>query len=133
MYPDLVDKYVEEEVGFQAMLGPLDFMPFDIHILPFMTRAKFDSQSRRNIMDLSFPKGLSINDGVLKDTYLGTDFQTHYPSIDSIIRTLNELGPSAEIFKVDISQAFRHIRIDQGDIDLLSIGISSIWLGCFFL
>ena len=63
-------------------------------------------------MDLSFPKGYSINDGVLKDKYLGTNFQMHYPSIDSIIQTLNELGPSAAIFKVDISQAFRHIRID---------------------
>ena len=72
-------------------------------------------------MDLSFPKGLSINDGVLKDTYLGTNFQMHYPSIDSIIQTLNALGPSAEIFKVDISRAFRHIRIDPGDIDLLGL------------
>ena len=36
-------------------------------------------------MDLSFPKGCSINDGVLKDSYLGTNFQMHYPSVDSII------------------------------------------------
>ena len=121
LYPDHVDKYIEEEVGFQAMLGPLDSKPFDVHISPFMTRAKSDSESRRTIMDLSFPKGLSINDGVLKDTYLGTNFQMHYPSIDSIIRKLNELGPSAEIFKVDISRAFRHIRIDPGDIDLLGL------------
>ena len=121
LYPDHVDKYIEEEVGFQAMLGPLDFKPFDVHISPFMTWAKSDSESRRTIMDLSFPKGLSINDGVLKDTYLGTHFQMHYPSIDSIIWRLNELGPSAEIFKVDISRAFRHIRIDPGDIDLLGL------------
>ena len=99
LYPDHVDKYIEEEVGFQAMLGPLDSKPFDVHISPFMTRAKSDSESRRTIMDLSFPKGLSINDGVLKDTYLGTNFQMHYPSIDSIIRKLNELGPSAEILR----------------------------------
>ena len=121
LYPDHVDKYIEEEVGFQAMLGPLDSKPFDIHISPFMTRAKSDSESRRTIMDLCFPKGLSINDGVLKDTYLGTNFQMHYPSIDSIIRKLNKLGPSAQIFKVDISRAFRHIRIDPGDIDLLGL------------
>ena len=106
---------------FQAMLGPMDNKPFNIHISPFMTRAKSDSNSRRTIIDLSFPKGFSINDGVLKDTYLGTNFQMHYPSIDSIIRTLNDLGPSAEIFKVDISRAFRHIRIDPGDIDLLGL------------
>ena len=119
LYPEHVDKYIAEELGFQAMLGPLDNKPFDIHISPF--REKSDSDARRTIMDLSFPKGYSINDGVLKDTYLGTNFQMHYPSIDSIIRTLTELGPSAEIFKVDISRAFRHIRIDPGDIDLLGL------------
>ena len=56
------------------MLGLLDMTSFDIHISPFMSRAKSDSDSRRTIMDLSFPKGLSINDGVLKDTYWGTSF-----------------------------------------------------------
>ena len=121
LYPDLVDKYIQEEVGFQAMLGPLETKPFNIHISPFMTRTKSDSDCRRTIMDLSFPKGLLINDGVLKDTYLGTKFQMHYPSVDAIIRTLNELGPSACIFQVDISRAFRHIRIDPGDIDLLGL------------
>ena len=30
-------------------------------------------------------------------------------------------GPAARIFKVDISQAFCHIRIDPGDIELLGL------------
>ena len=92
------DQYIQEEVGFQAMLGPLDIKPFDMHISAFMTREKSESNSRRTIMDLSFPKGLSVNNGVLKDTYLGTDFLMHYPSVDSIIQTLNDIGPSADIF-----------------------------------
>ena len=71
------------------MLGPLDSKPFDIYISSFTTRAKADSDSR-TIMDLSFPKGLSINE-VLKITYLGTNFQKHYPSVDLIIQTLNNL------------------------------------------
>ena len=86
-----------------------------------MTRTKSDSDCLRTIMELSFPKGLSINDGVLKDTYLGTKFQMRCPSVDSIIQTLNEIGPSAHIFKVYISRAFRHIRIDPGDINLLGL------------
>ena len=86
-----------------------------------MTREKSDSDSRRTIMDLSFPKGLSVIDEVLNNTYLGTTFQMHYPSVDSIIRTLNELGSSTHIFKVDISHAFRHVHIDPGDIDLLGL------------
>ena len=84
-----MDKYNKEEVGFQAMLGPLNHKPFDLHISPSTTREKSDSDARRTIMDLSFPKGLSVNDGVLKDTYLGMNFQMHYPSVDSIIQTLN--------------------------------------------
>ena len=82
LYPDHVDRYIQEEVAFKAMLGPLDIKPFDIHISPFMTRDKSDSNSRRTIMDLSFPKGLSVNDGVLNNT---TKFSMHYPSVDSII------------------------------------------------
>ena len=72
-------------------------------------------------MDLSFPKALLVNDGVLNNTYLVMDFQMHYTSVDSIIQTLNEIGPSAHIFKVDITQAFRHIHIDPVDIDLLGL------------
>ena len=57
-------------------------------------------------MDLSWPKHHSVNDGVSNNTYLGTSFSLHYPSVDSIIRTLNQFGPGASIFKVDISRAF---------------------------
>ena len=86
-----------------------------------MTRDKSSSDCRRTIFDLSFPKGYSLNDGVLKDSYLGTKFQMHYPTVDTIVNTLNNLGPGANIFKVDISHAFRHLRIDPGDIDLLAL------------
>ena len=118
---DHVDKYIQEELAHQAIIGPFDEMPFKIHISPFMTRDKAGSNTRRTIVDLSWPKGASVNDGVLKDSYLGTDFQMHYPSVDSIIQQVIETGPAARIFKVDISRAFRHIRIDPGDIDLLGL------------
>ena len=115
-----VDKYIQEELSHNAILGPLDCKPFDVHISPFMTRNKSNSDCR-TIFDLSFPKGYSVNDGVLKDTYLGTKFQMHYPTVDTIVSTLNTLGPGANIFKVDISCAFCHLRIDPGDIDLLAL------------
>ena len=72
-------------------------------------------------MDLSWPKGASVNDGVLKNTYLGTEFTLTYPSIDHITEALVTLGPAAQIYKIDISRAFRQIKIDPGDIDLLGI------------
>ena len=52
LYPDHIDKYIQEEVGFHAMLGPLDSKPFDVHISPFMSWEKYYSNSRRTIMDL---------------------------------------------------------------------------------
>ena len=45
----------------------------------------------------------------------------HYPSVDSIIRTLKTLGPSARVFKADIIRAVRQLKIDPGDIDLLGL------------
>ena len=118
---DHVDTYIQEELSYQAIIGPFNQMSFKMHTSPFMTREKAGSNTRHAIIDLSWPKGASVNDGVLKDSYLGTDFQMHYPSVDTIIQQVIETRPAARIFKVDISRAFRHIRIDPGDIDLLGL------------
>ena len=53
--------------------------------------------------------------------YLDTHFELKYPSIDLMMSCLNALGPAAKKFKIDISRAFRHVRIDPGDIDLLGL------------
>ena len=97
-YPTHVDEYLQEELSHNAIWGYLDHKPFDLHISPLMTRDK-SSFDCRTIFDLSFPKGYSVNDGVLKDSYLGTKFQMHYPTVDTIVNTLNNLGPGANIFK----------------------------------
>ena len=116
IYPNHVDKYIQGEICFQAMVGS-DSQPFKIHISPFMTREKLDSDSRRTIMDLSFPKGLSVNDRVMKNAYLDTNFQMRYQCEDF----LNTIGRSAHILKVNISQAFRRIHMDPGDMNLLGL------------
>ena len=56
-----------------------------------------------------------------KDIYLDTPYELNYPSVDCITNSLRNLGPSAQIYKIDISRAFRQIKIDPGDIDLLGI------------
>ena len=84
-----------------------------------MVRDKPNSNKKRTIMDLSWPKGSSVNHSVSKNTYLGTYFRLHYPSADHITQTIRDLGPNAILYKIDISRAFRHLRIDPGDLDLL--------------
>ena len=103
------------------MLGPFTSKPIDLHISPFMTRDKPDSHVRHTIVDLTWPESCSVNDGVVKDEYLGSKFLLHYPSVDGIVHKLNELGPGSLMFKVDISRAFRQLKVDPGEIDLLGL------------
>ena len=74
-------------------------------------------------MDLSWPPGQSVNAGVKKDVYLDTVYSLHYPSIDNITEALVKLGPAAQLYKIDISRAFRHVRVDPGDIYLLGFQV----------
>ena len=103
------------------MIGPFNEKPCTLHISPFMTKDKAQSEFRHTIIDLSWPKGQAVNDGVNKNVYLGSEFEMHYPTVDKIVKQLNAIGLAANNFKVDISRAFRHIRIHPGDIDLLGL------------
>ena len=81
-----------DELRHGTLLGPLDHPPpphFDLHISPFMTRPRSGSDVGKTIASLSWPKGHSVNGGVSNKTYIGTEFTLNYPSVDSIIRTLN--------------------------------------------
>ena len=60
-----------------------------------------------------------MNAGVAKHKYLGTYLELRYPSIGNIVQAVKEVGPSALMFKVDISRAFKHLKNDPRDLDLL--------------
>ena len=113
----------KEELSHKAIIGPFEELPGSFHISPLMTRDKQDSDKKRTIMDLSWPKGHSVNNGVSKEKYLGTQYTLHYPSVDNITAALRRIGPGAKLFKVDISRAFRHLRVDPADIDLLGLQV----------
>ena len=61
-----VDAYIDEELTHNAIYGPFHEPPFPVHISPLMTREKQNSDVRRTIVDLSWPKGASVNDFVHK-------------------------------------------------------------------
>ena len=123
-----IEQYLREEVAFNAIYGPFQEKPFHMHISPMMTQEKQGSDNRRTIVDLSWPRGCSINDGVSKNKYLDSYDYLSYPSIDNIVNKLKKFGPGALIYKVDISRAFRHLRIDPGDLDLLGLKHDSYYL-----
>ena len=126
-FPLDIQKYIDEELQFGAMVGPFPQYPIPTHVSPLMTRSKQNSTKRRTILDLSWPPNLSVNHGVSKHIYLNIYFQLQYPSIDNITNALNSLGPGAMLYKVDIRRAFRHIRVDPGDIDLLGLSHNGLY------
>ena len=129
-----IDAYIAEELSYGAMMGPFDVPPFPLHISPFLTREKPGSDTRRTIMDLSWPKSHSVNDGVINNEYLGTAFHLHYPSIDDFVKRVVHLGPACKIvdlllpfgfrlgsiFFQKISDSIRHIMKNKGHPYLLN-------------
>ena len=123
-----VSTYITEELKHGAMLGPFKSKLIDVHISPFMTREKPDSSVRRTIVDPSWPESHSVNAGVAKDECLGSKVLLHHPAVDDIVNKLKELAPGALMFKVDISRAFRQLKVDPGDIDLLGLKQDSYFI-----
>ena len=121
-HPEHVQAYIDEEMKHGAIIGPFQSHPIaHAHFSPFMTRDKPDSKNRRVIIDLSWPHGHSVNDGVDKNSYLGSEFKLTFPTIDHLTEQLVKLGKGAHIYKIDVKRAFRHLKIDPMDYDLLGL------------
>ena len=76
-YPQDVKKYIKNEIDFKSVLGPFKTNPFKQQACysPLNARPKKDSDKCRIILDLSFPYGNSINDGIDKNKFLGDDIE----------------------------------------------------------
>ena len=73
------------------------------------------------MIDLSWPRDSSVNLGVDKNLYLATNFVLTFPTVDDITDALNRLGTGAHLYIVDVSRAFRHVKSDPFDYDLLGL------------
>ena len=121
-FPNDIEAYIAEELQYDALIGPFESHPIASgHCSPFMSREKPNSDRRRIIIDLSWPLGASVNAGIDKTSYLGIPFSLTFPTVDDITTELMHLGHGALLFKVDVSRAFRHVKVDPGDYDLLGL------------
>lgn len=66
--------YLENEKTYNVVLGPFEKkIPFkEFCISPLNSVSKRDSVERRVILDLSFPEGGAVNEGISKEFYMGT-------------------------------------------------------------
>ena len=84
-FPQDVDIYIRTELQHNALAGLFKTMPIkSFHCSPLLFHPK-EGNSRRIIVDLSYPEGNSVNSNILKDEYDGYKFQLSYPSVDNIV------------------------------------------------
>ena len=110
------------EKGF--VFGPVDKhqVPLWAKLSGIMTRPK-PNGSVRVIINLSAPKGSSVNDGIDN-----TEFPTSMDTLVKWLRALHKAGRRCKICKVDWSDAYKHIAVALLDTDLQWFE----WLGKFF-
>ncbi|KAI8490524.1 cytoplasmic pattern recognition receptor signaling pathway in response to virus [Branchiostoma belcheri] len=122
VYDSAVDDYIRTEVRLGATHGPFDRPPFEhssVMTSPLQTVSKRGSNRRRVVLDLSFPPGASVNDGIPAKQYLGEDFILTLPSYDAFETLIRDKGPGCYMFKRDLRRAYRQIPVDPHDYYLL--------------
>ena len=122
-----MDKYFADEASYKAIVGPLKSSPFEnTHYSPLMTRGRCGP---RLIIDLFWPLGAGINQFVPDDLFDFMEFQLKHPTINHIVNKINEVGPAALLYKVDLQRVFRNLRIDPLDYKVLGL----IWRNQTFI
>ena len=119
-FPRDIDAYFDKEIKLKAIVGPCDNIPFPVHYSPLLSRPKAND-TRRVIVNLSFPYGDSDNECIQNDWYDGTPYELKYPSLDRIVDAIEDMGPDVLLSKIDVSRAFRNLRVDPGDFDVLGL------------
>ncbi|MES9881884.1 MAG: hypothetical protein ABW185_13480 [Sedimenticola sp.] len=117
LFPSELENYFNKELGRKTILGPFNKNPFkQVPVIsPLNSVPKKDTTERRIILDLSFPKGNSLNDTILKDFYLGQKVSLVYPKVDDIVDMIRVKGRHCLLFKKDLRKAFRQIYLCPGD------------------
>ena len=112
--------YIAVEQTNRALAGPFDGPPTSpFHTSPLMTKPKRDSRFRRVIMDLSWPKGAAVNDGIDSDRYIDGPMDVTLPTADYMAHRIIDLGPGAWMYKSDLARGYRQLRVDPWDWTLL--------------
>ena len=119
-FPSDVDTYFQKELSHKAIVGPFHDFPFPVHFSPLLSRPKPDD-TRWVIVNLSYPYGASLNDCISDAIYDNVSFQLKYPAVQDIVEEIQALNSDVLLSKIDISRAFRNLRIDPRDFDLLAL------------
>ena len=93
----------------QAYVFPPQAVP-QVHVSQFGVIPKGQAGKWRLIVDLSHPKGYSVNDGISKPLC-----SLKYITIDDAIKEIVRLGQGTLLTKIDVKNAFRILPVHPAD------------------
>lgn len=122
-----VSHYIQTELSHEAIVGPFKSSPFApwTRLSPLMTRPKRDSERRRVIVDMSFPSGEAVNDGINITSIYGRDTTYTLPSVQDLATLIQKAPSTAWLWKADLARAYRQLHVDLIDTPLLGFGANS--------
>ena len=111
------------KAGYAAGPYELEEIPSDAKISGLMVKLKPNGKARL-ILNLSAPKGFSVNDGIDKSEY-----PAKMTSTMQFVRIMNKCGRKCKFVKLDWAAAYKQIKVNESDRSLQYFE----WLGRFFL
>lgn len=116
---DIVTEKVQAEIAAGRLLGPVPpELITSVHLSPMGLIPKPHQANKfRLIVDLSSPRGKSVNDGISSD-----HCSLQYASIDNAVTIIQTLGRGTMQVKIDLKDAYRLIPVHPDDYHLLGIG-----------
>lgn len=118
-----VSRAIQTELRRGHTAGPFSVSPFEFfHCSPLGAVPKSDS-SFRLILDLSSPRGQSINEGISQEK-----FSVVYSRFDDAVDIVRELGAKCFMGKLDVKHAFRLCPVRPEDFPLLGFS----WQGQYY-
>lgn len=122
--PSVVEAKLKKEIEAGRIAGPFETPPLScfrvspLGVVPKKTPGEF-----RLIHHLSYPRGMSVNDGIAHEYS-----SVSYANIHDAIAFIKQAGPGCFLAKTDIQSAFRIIPINPKDYHLLGMK----WNGLYF-
>ena len=73
------------------------------------------------ILDLSYPRGASLNNQVDRELFDASEFILKLPTVDDVVEEIVKNGDDVTLSKIDVARAFCNLRVDPADAMKLGI------------
>ena len=126
--PVTVQQFIDSKLREGCMFRPLapDEIQYPVHMSRFeeIIEKKNQPGKFRLIVDLSYPPGMSVNDGISPELSLMS-----YTKVDDVVQGIWQSGVGSMLAKIDIKSAYRVVPVHPVDRHLLA----AAWRGKLFV